>query len=273
MIVPDRILVDGQPCGHVNALDRGLAYGDGVFRTLRTAGGAPLWWADHYAKLAADAAALAIDCPADAVLREEVGRVAAGEACIVKLILTRGTGARGYAPPPDAVARRIVLALPLPPHALPDAPPAVRARWCSLQLARQPRLAGIKHLNRLEQVLARAEWDDPDVFEGLLCDDTGAVIGGVMSNLFVAKGDELHTPDLGACGVAGVARQRLLRGARAAGLRVHVCRLSRDAILRADEVMLCNSVIGVRRVAALDGRTWSPAGWTPRLNRLLYELD
>lgn len=267
------ILVDGRPASHIDVRDRGLAYGDGVFRTLRVEAGAPLWWADHYAKLAADAAALKIDCPAETALREEIGCVAAGESCIVKLILTRGAGARGYAPAPEAVARRIVLASPLPPHARPDAPSAVRARWCSLRLARQPRLAGIKHLNRLEQVLARAEWDDPDIFEGLLCDDTGAVIGGVMSNLFVARDGELHTPDLGACGVAGVARQRLLRGARAAGLDVHVGRLARDAILRADEVMLCNSVIGVRRVAALDGRSWSPAGWTPRLNRLLYELD
>lgn len=267
------ILVDGQACDQVNARDRGLAYGDGVFRTLRATAGEPLWWADHYAKLAADAAALNLPCPGEALLRDEVRRVAAGGEGVVKLILTRGAGTRGYASVPGLPPTRIVLASPLPPHAAAGAPTDVRARWCELRLARQPRLAGIKHLNRLEQVLARAEWDDPDIFEGLVCDDTGAVIGGVMSNLFVAKGGVLFTPDLGACGVAGVARQRLLRGAAQAGWAVHVGRLARDAILGADEVMLCNSLIGVRRVAALDGRSWSPAGWTPRLNRLLYELD
>ena len=267
------ILVNGLPADQVDARDRGLAYGDGVFRTLRVQAGEPLWWADHTAKLAADAAALKIGCPDEAVLREDVRRVAAGGEGVVKLILTRGAGARGYAPLPGLPVTRIVLASPLPPHAGADAPTEVRARWCTLQLARQPRLAGIKHLNRLEQVLARAEWDDPAIFEGILCDDTGAVISGVMSNLFLAKGGQLFTPDLGACGVAGVARQRLLRGAESAGWTVHVGRLARDAILDADEVMLCNSLIGVRRVAALDGRSWPPAGWTPRLNRLLYELD
>ncbi|MEW5965889.1 MAG: aminodeoxychorismate lyase [Pseudomonadota bacterium] len=267
------ILVDGQPAESVDARDRGLAYGDGVFRTLRVQAGAPLWWTDHYARLAADCTALMLACPDEAALRAEVCRVAAAGEGVAKIVITRGAGARGYAPQPGADTTRIVLASPLPPHALPDAPTEVRARWCSLQLARQPRLAGVKHLNRLEQVLARAEWDDPDIFEGLLCDDSGAVIGGVMSNLFVAKDGELFTPDLGACGVAGVARQRLLRGVGETGGAVHVTRLARDAILDADEVMLCNSLIGVRRVAVLDGRTWSPAGWTPRLNRLLYELD
>lgn len=267
------ILVDGQPADRVDVRDRGLAYGDGVFRTLRVQAGAPLWWTDHYAKLAADAAALKIGCPDEVLLHEEVLRAAAGGAGVVKVILTRGAGARGYAPSVQTAVTRIVLASPLPPHAMPDASTDVRARWCTLQLARQPRLAGIKHLNRLEQVLARAEWDDPNIFEGILCDDAGAVIGGVMSNLFVAQGGDLFTPDLGACGVAGVARQRLLRGAGEAGWAVHVGRLTRDAILDADEVMLCNSLIGVRRVAALDDRDWPPAGWTPRLNHLLYELD
>ncbi|MFN3544906.1 MAG: aminodeoxychorismate lyase [Thiobacillus sp.] len=267
------ILVDGQPSDHLSARDRGLAYGDGVFRTLRIRSGKPQWWADQYAKWAADAAALAIACPDEALVRGEVERVAGGNDGVVKLILTRGEGARGYAPMPGLLATRIVMAAPLPPHAAPDAPTDVRVRWCTLRLARQPRLAGIKHLNRLEQVLARAEWNDPEIFEGLLCDDADGVIGGVMTNVFIARDGELFTPALDACGVAGVARQRLLRGVAAAGFPVHVGRLTRDAILGADEVMLCNSLIGVQRVAALEGRSWAPAGWTPRLNRLLYELD
>lgn len=267
------ILVDGRPAEAVSARDRGLAYGDGVFRTLRVEAGEPVWWADHYAKLAADAAALALGCPEAALLHDEVRRAASDGAGVVKILLTRGVGARGYATPPGASPTRVVMGAPLPAHAAPDAPVEVQARWCSLRLARQPRLAGVKHLNRLEQVLARAEWDDPAIFEGLLCDDGGAVIGGVMSNLFVARGDVLSTPDLSDCGVAGVARARLLRAAARAGLRVDVGRLTPQAILDADEVMLCNSLTGVRRVAVLDGRVWSPAGWTSRLTRLLHETD
>ena len=267
------ILVNGLPADQVDARDRGLAYGDGVFRTLKIEDGDPVWWTDHYARLAADCAALGLACPDEALLRGEVARVAADGAGVAKLVVTRGAGARGYAPPALPAVTRIVLGAPLPAHAAADAPVDVRARWCDLRLARQPRLAGIKHLNRLEQVLARAEWDDPAIFEGLLCDDTGAVISGVMSNLVLAKDGTLRTPDLAGCGVAGVARTRLLRAAAATGLTLQVCRLTPDAILDADELMLCNSLIGVRRVAALGERSWAPAGWTPRLNGLLNDLD
>ena len=265
------ILVNGHPADAVDALDRGLSYGDGVFRTLRTRGGQPLWWRDHYAKLAGDCKALMLPCPDEAGLRAEVCRVAEAGEGVVKIMLTRGVGARGYAPPAGQPCTRIVMAAPLPPHAQADAVVDITVRWCALRLARQPRLAGIKHLNRLENVLARAEWNDPEIFEGLLCDDSGAVISGVMSNLLVVKNDELLTPGLSQCGVAGVARQRLLRAASRLGLRIHIGRLLPDAILAADEVMLCNSVIGVRRVARLDDVTWPPAGWTTTLNNALYE--
>ncbi|AAZ97498.1 4-amino-4-deoxychorismate lyase [Thiobacillus denitrificans ATCC 25259] len=264
------ILVNGEANACVDAHDRGLAYGDGVFRTLRTEAGEPLWWADHYAKLRADCAALALDCPAEDMLREDIRRIALAGSGVVKIIVTRGSGTRGYLPA-RGVATRIVMSARLPPHAAPGAPVDVRVRWCSLRLSRQPQLAGIKHLNRLENVLARAEWDDPDIFEGLLCDDAGAIIGGVMTNVFWVSAGELFTPDLGTCGVAGVARARVLRAAARRGLRARVERLPSAAILAADEVMICNSLIGVRRVARLGDKTWMPAGWTDTLNAALYE--
>jgi 4-amino-4-deoxychorismate lyase len=265
------ILVNGQAEETVNALDRGLAYGDGVFRTLRTEDGQPLWWADQYAKLASDCGALALDCPDSKRLHAEVRQVAETGQGIVKIILTRGRGARGYALPVPGDCTRIVLSNPLPPHARSDAPPDIVVRWCALRLSRQPQLAGIKHLNRLENVLARAEWDDPAIFEGILCDDRGLVVGGVMSNLFWVRAGELFTPDLSQCGVAGVARERLLRAAARLGIRCHIGQLRPDAILAAEEVMICNSVIGLRRVARLDDVTWSPTGWTTTLNTALYE--
>jgi 4-amino-4-deoxychorismate lyase len=163
------------------------------------------------------------------------------------------------------------MASPLPPHARPDAPFDIHARWCTLRLARQPRLAGIKHLNRLENVLARSEWDDPAIAEGVLCDDTGAVISGVMSNLFWVRDGELFTPDLSQCGVAGVAQARLLRAAARRGIPTHIGRQLPDAILAADEVVICNSVIGVRRMARLDDRIWPAAGWTDTLKTALNE--
>ena len=265
------ILVNGQPCESIDAHDRGLAYGDGVFRTLRTQTGQPLWWPDHYATLAADCAALKLACPDEAVLHSEACAVADVGAGVVKIVITRGVGVRGYAPSGGQAVTRLVLSAPLPAHAGADAPQAITARWCSLRLACQPQLAGIKHLNRLENVLARAEWDDPAIFEGLLCDSDGMVVGGVMSNLFWARDGVLFTPDLGQCGVAGVARTRLLRAATRRGIPTRIERQPPAAILAADELMICNSLIGVRRVARLGDANWSPAGWTETLNTALYE--
>ncbi|MCA1979248.1 MAG: aminodeoxychorismate lyase [Thiobacillus sp.] len=264
------MLVNGRPAETIDARDRGLAYGDGVFRTLRVEAGEPLWWRDHAAKLAADCAALALACPDPQALLAEVNAVAGQGDCVVKLIVTRGTGARGYAPPEGPVTR-IVMAAPVPAHGLPGAPTDIAARTCTLRLARQPRLAGVKHLNRLENVLARAEWRDPEIFEGLLCDDTGMLVGGTMSNLLWMKDGELRTPDQSASGVAGVALARLLRAAPRLGIPARFERQPPAAILDADEIMICNSLIGVRRVAQLDGTVLPDAGWRARLNDALYE--
>lgn len=264
-------LVNGQPCESIDARDRGLAYGDGVFRTLRMQAGQPVWWSDHFLKLVADCASLMLRCPDEAVLRGEVCQVAAAGSEVVKIVITRGAGARGYAPPGGETVTRLVMSASLPAHAAADAPQAIAARWCSLRLAQQPRLAGIKHLNRLENVLARAEWNDPAIAEGLLCDTGGMVVGGVMSNLFWARDGVLFTPDLGQCGVAGVTRARLLRAAARRGIPTRIERVPPAAILAADELMICNSLIGVRRVARLGDANWSPAGWTETLNTALYE--
>lgn len=265
------LLVNGTPSYTIDALDRGLAYGDGVFRTLRTQDRQPVWWTDQYAKLVADCEALMLACPDEARLHADVCQAAEAGQGIVKVLVTRGVGQRGYALPTDVTCTRIVQAAPLPAHAQADAPQNIVARWCQLRLSRQPRLAGIKHLNRLENVLARAEWNTPDIFEGLLCDDRGAVISGVTSNLFWIRDGALHTPELNECGVEGVARSRVLRAAAQWNMPVHIDRYLPDAILAADEVMICNSVIGVRRIAQLDEQVWAPAGWTTKLNNALYE--
>ena len=266
-------LVDGVPVDCLSVRDRGLAYGDGVFRTLRVRGGQPLWWQDHYAKLEHDAAALNLPCPQATVLQDEIERLAAGQDGVAKLILTRGCGPRGYAPPPQPQVTRLVTFDPLRADSVGQCVANISVRWCDLRLGRQPRLAGIKHLNRLENVLARAEWQDPAIREGLLCDDTNAVISGVASNLFIVSAGVLQTPDLSQCGVAGVARSRILRVARERGIDAEVTRILPDTVMHADEVMLCNSVQGIWRVATLEDKNWSPAGWSETLNGWLYEVD
>lgn len=265
------ILVDGQPATVIDARDRGLAYGDGVFRTIKCLAGAPLWWRDQFDILRRDCTALALPVPDGDTLRDEVGRVTAGADCAVKILVTRGSGARGYAPPAGNPPTRIVMASALPPMAQAGAPADVAARLCQLRLAAQPLLAGIKHLNRLENVLARAEWNDPACFEGLLCDASGQLVGGTLSNLFWLEGNTLCTPPLDTCGIAGVTRARLLRRAARLGLGVRFERRQPAAILAADEVLIGNSLIGIHRLARIDDKELSDAGWRIRLDELVHE--
>lgn len=259
------ILVNGSPAGAISPLERGLAFGDGVFRTLVMAAGEPAWWPDHLAKLAADCRQLAIPAPTRADWEQDLAWLAARRPdAVLKLMVTRGPGPRGYRPPELAVPTRIAIATPLPGFPDPVRESGATVRVCDLRLGHQPRLAGAKHLNRLENVLARMEWDDPDIDEGILLDQAGDVISGIMGNLFVRHDGAWLTPRLDRCGVAGVTRARLmpLLGAREA-------RFGLDTLLAAEAVLLCNSLIRLRWVSRLGERTWMcPDGFDNLLERL-----
>ncbi|MDP2783057.1 MAG: aminodeoxychorismate lyase [Sulfurimicrobium sp.] len=264
-------LIDGIPADVVSANDRGLLYGDGVFRTLKRAEGVSLYWARQYRKLVADCAALHLSCPAAAVLEADLERLPRD--CVAKIIVTRGLAARGYAVLPDALPTRIVTSSPLPLYPRSHYTMGVKVHLCGLRLASQPRLAGIKHLNRLENVLARMEWDDPAIAEGLLLDAAGDVIEGTMSNVFCYRAGVLHTPDLSCCGVAGVQRERMLEFAAESGMAVRVGKLPLDRLMEAEEIMLCNSVIGVWPVREFNGRVWDKGGVAVRLRQLMEDRD
>ncbi len=264
-------LVNGCPTDFVSAGDRGLLYGDGVFRTLRVSAGRALWWFDQYAKLASDAARLAIPCPSRADWEADIAACLnrAGEQNgVLRLTLTRGEGPRGYAPPHTPLSTRLVQFSPLPADV--DLAALGQIHLCRLRLASQPALAGVKHLNRLEQVLARAEWTDPQIGEGLLCDAEDRLISGLSSNLFLMRGRTLYTPRLERCGVAGVARERLMARAPTLDHPVTVADLSLDDLLGAEAVFLCNSVRGLRWVVGLDGREWPQHPAFDRLREVLW---
>jgi 4-amino-4-deoxychorismate lyase len=265
-------LVNGRPARSVDAADRGLHYGDGVFRTMLVRAGRALNWSCHYRLLAEDCARLGLPVPGEAGLRAEVGRLAGGDA-VVKALVTRGAAGRGYAYPPGVAATRIVAAYPPAPAASGAAQAGVRVRRCRLALAIQPALAGVKSLNRLENVLARAEWHDPGIAEGLLADAEGRLVEGTMSNVFFARGGTLVTPALVRCGVRGSQRERLLALARADGIACEVRDAGFEELEAADEVFVANSVIGLWPVVAMDARRWAPGAITRRLQRLVEEDD
>jgi 4-amino-4-deoxychorismate lyase len=267
------ILVNGAVTDCIPADDRGFAYGDGVFRTAAMRDGRIVLWDRHFAKLSADCKALDIPPPEQTVLQQDLQSISAVMPdCAVRITVTRGSGSRGYAPPCPAVARRVVAASPLPDYPREYASQGVGVRFCDQRLAPQGRLAGIKHLNRLENVLARAEWGDPAIAEGLLCDTDGTVIEGTRSNLILVEGGMLVTPDLSRCGVAGVTRDTVIALSASWGMNCSVDTVSRERLQAADEVMLINSLIGVWPVARLAGRHWTGFPVTGRVRQCLGAL-
>ncbi|MDP1717738.1 MAG: aminodeoxychorismate lyase [Burkholderiales bacterium] len=266
------ILVNGVTSDAIAVTDRGLAYGDGVFRTFAVRGGEPLQWQRHYDRLNRDCATLGIACPDEATLRADLAHLSrSGSDFAVKIIITRGPGARGYAPPSPAHPTRIVSASALPHYPQDFASRGIRLRLCALRLGFQPALAGIKHLNRLENVLARREWNDADIAEGLLCDTEGNAICGTMTNLFLVERGALFTPALTRCGVAGVTRDRVIDAAARHGVACHVENISYERVMRAGEVWLTNSLVGVWQAWELGDRRWAPGTLVAHMRQWLDE--
>lgn len=270
------MLVNGVPGNSISIRDRGLLYGDGVFRTLRAAQGKALHWPLHFLKLQHDCTALGISCPDEALLRAELDQVLAQHPDgVVKLIVTRGEGARGYTPPAAATPTRIWDFSPLPEYPAEWPTQGIKAHVCSLRLSVQPRLACVKHLNRLENVLAAAELNDAQrhdsqLAEGLLLDVEGHLIEGTRSNLFLVSHGELVTPDLSRCGTAGIQRGRVMAWALQHGITLQVRDVALEEALHADELFIVNSIIGLWPVRELGQHHWSHF---PVVTRIRHDLD
>lgn len=245
----DHCLVDGEPAALCPTDDRGLAYGDGVFRTLRITHGRPEAWAVHMTRLADDCARLGLPRPdADRLDRDARSLSAGLEASVLKIVVTRGSGGRGYTPAQAASVRRIVSRHELPAHAR-GTPPALALDWSPVALARQPLLAGIKHLNRLEQVLARADCQRRGAADAAMHDSAGWLISTTMRNLLLRDFyGRWWTPQLDQAGVAGATRQRLMHGLARNNQPVTACAIAVDGLATFDAVVACNSVGGVSAV-------------------------
>lgn len=262
--------INGVAADCIDVSDRGLLYGDGLFETMAVHNGRVVSWPRHMARLLAGCERLGIPAVDTVQLAQEADGLLAGAVRgVLKIIVTRGSGGRGYHVP-EAVAPRRILQL----HPWPDFPSTageagVAVRLCSMRLCHNPRLAGIKHLNRLEQVLARQEWDDPEIPEGLMLDVDEHLVEGTMSNLFLVREEMLLTPDLRRCGVAGIMRSIVLDLAERLALSARIQPLDITDLQAADEVFLCNSLFGIWPVSAVEGRRYRRGAITTHMQRLI----
>ncbi len=258
----------------ITASDRGFSYGDGVFRTVRVRGGRIAAWERHAKKLEDDLARLGLGPPDLCRIAEDVARLGTNHPdCVARITITAGASARGYRRMHGTPLTTILRATALPAWPAEVATLGIALRLCNLRLADQPALAGVKHLNRLEQVLARAEWNDDRTAEGLTLDGAGHAICGTMSNLFILEGSRLATPDLARCGVEGVQRSRILEWARRRGIPATVEALPLERVCAADALILCNSVVGTWWVSRFHGRTYARPAWHGELTADLERDD
>lgn len=243
------MLVNGEYKDTIAIMDRGFQYGDGLFETIEVRQNTPIFLEKHLQRLNHDSQRLLLPKLDLDLLRVEIKTVCqnAGNA-VLKIILTRGSGGRGYRQP-DVIQPTRILSL----HPFPDYPTnfyidGIVARFCKIRLGLNPSLAGMKHLNRLEQVLARAEWSDAAIQEGLMLDINQHIIEGTMTNFFYAQEGVLYTASLEKCGISGI-----LRGWICEQMPVIEHDFFMEDLLFADEIFVCNSVIGIWGVRELSG--------------------
>jgi 4-amino-4-deoxychorismate lyase len=259
------VRVNGQESSIVGVFDRGLQFADGLFETVAFVDGKPRLWDRHMARLASGCARLNMPAPDAEVLRSEADRANGGaKRAVVKIILTRGSDSTGSAPPTMITAAR-----DWPPDLETRLRDGVVARICDTRISRNPRLAGIKHLNRLEYVLAQNEVRMDETGESIVRDTQGYVIETCRANLFVVRGGQVYTSDLRYSGVCGVLRAEILEIAKDLEIMVAVVWLTPRELFAADEVFVTNAVLGVCPVRRIEDRDFPVGPMTRKLQEAL----
>ncbi len=245
-------LVNGEASSSIEVTDRGLQFGDGVFETIRIERGRLVWWQQHMSRLLEGCRRLHFTTLPDVeVLLKEA--VQLSENCMqgaLKIIITRGYSNCGYSIPTEISPNRILLMRPGKSNSA-QAKQGICLGVCRQRISSSTNLSGIKHLNRLEQVLARMECTTEGWDEGLMLNERDKVMEGSMSNLFVWQHDHLFTPLLENAGVEGIARGIIIKLAQKCGIAVEQGELDILDLPNVDELFICNSLIGLWPVSQI----------------------
>ena len=266
------VLINGVHSEYLDVMDRSIHYGDGIFETILCLGADAdtenqaardarlCYWQQHYQRLKHSAQRLQLECPDERVLLADIKKLlqhaVPAAACVIKIILSRGSGDRGYLYPKRQAESRIVMLSDI--DAAHSSLLSGHLLTGELYLCQQPAsintgLAGLKHLNRLENVIARNEFAarKGTYIDGIMLNDEAAVIECSMSNLFAVAGERLITPDLQRSGVNGVMRDVIIELARSDGIDVSVRELMSDELLSMDALFISNSLIGMKAASRL----------------------
>jgi len=265
------ILINGVEKNQLSCKDRGLHYGDGFFETLAVRNGRLLNWDYHWARMQHARDRLFFPDLNHDVIFSEIQKLKKDyNDIVIKLIITRGEGNRGYAIS-DVSVSRILIRYPWPNFNKHNETNGIELFSCKTRLAHQPLLAGIKHLNRLENVLARHEWQDDNYAEGIVSCQAGNIIEGTMSNVFIVKDNMLKTPELSNCGVKGVIREKIIKIAEMQKIALSECQMTHHDVNDADEMFMCNSLVGIWPVKKIASKQFAIGAGKNPVTQLLQQ--
>ncbi|MDG2252038.1 MAG: aminodeoxychorismate lyase [Methylophilaceae bacterium] len=262
----NQYLINGKESSGLNPFDRGLAFGDGVFRTIKIQNGAPKFWKFHYEILSHDARSIRIDIPSSRILLRDIKKLFSESGDFVaKFIITRGISERGYQFKNNIKCTRILLKNKFIPVKKEIVRTGVSLQVCKQKLSENFMLSGIKHLNRLENVIAKTELEREN-FDGILLDSHGHVNECISSTIIIRAGDTLYFPNQNGAGVSGVTKRIVMDNASYLGYKVKIKNILLDDLMESDEVVITNSIIGAIPVHKINNKKW-------KFSNLAYEIN
>ncbi|BBT62341.1 4-amino-4-deoxychorismate lyase [Aeromonas hydrophila] len=268
------MLINGIPTDSVSAMDRGLAYGDGHFTTLLVKDGRPVWWSAHLARLQQASARLGLAELDWQQLGDEVAGMARDQTlAVIKVMLTRGSGGRGYDGTACHAPTRILSLAAYPAHYPAWQQTGIPLLVCQQRLGDAPMLAGLKTLNRLEQVLLKSELAARSGVEGIVLNSRGFLVEGVSANLFWRRGRTVFTPDLTHCGIDGIMRRHVMAMLKQMSIELRVVEAPLESLWQAEEVWLTNTLMGIVPVTGIGETQYASPVLIRRLQeRLVIEV-
>ena len=267
-------LINGKVFDQIEIFDRALHYGDGVFETIAIQDGKVLCFDEHLNRLEKGCKKIKIPVQDKTIIKNEILSLTENtDRAVVKIIITRGQGGRGYKIPDNIESTRIISLFPWPDYSSELSIFGIKTKLCNYRYSNNPVLAGIKHLNRLEQILARAEWGDKKIIEGIVMNSDNYIIEGTMSNIFCILEKTLYTPDLSLCGIEGIVREKIINLADKLKFKIEIKKITLDFLLNAEEIFMCNSLIGIWPVNSIDKKVFLEHKETQKIKNKLIEYN
>ena len=240
--------VNGKISKTIDVRDRSVQYGDGVFETIAVKEKSLKFWKEHYQRLNKGCKVLKIKCPPEIFLKKEINkflRKTKKEKLVLKIIISRGVGGRGYNPPRNTKPTRILGIYDWPNYPLKNFTQGIQMSICKTRISDQPTLSEIKHLNKLEQIIARSEWQSKAISESIMLDSNNNVIEGTMSNFFGVKKNVFYTSTIKSAGVEGIMRRIILKLLKKNKKKYIIKKITLKEFLKFDEIFMCNSIFGI----------------------------